>query len=342
MGRTLAADVSAPARPAVATALTDGWALAADLTLGAGGYAPALLAQPPTRVEAGQAMPPDTDSVAPFDAVKETAARRRGARHRQSGRGRAGGRRRLRARPAAAPRRRPAAPARSRRFRRRRSCARHRARAAPARVAAARLAPSSRPPPAWWRAISSGAAARCASTSPGAGSTSRWRPTMSMPSSPSAAPAPAATTPACTCWRAKAAWRCMGWRWRRARRRLLGFADARPVLLLPGRLDAALAVWLTVGRRMLARLAARQAPRAGRDARRFRARWRRPSGLPSWCRCGATATRPSRSPAAICRCRRSRAPMAGSWCRPRAKAMPPAARSRYGHGREACPMRSAA
>jgi len=35
-----------------------------------------------------------------------------------------------------------------------------------------------------------------------------------------------------------------------------GFVGARPVLLLPGRLDAALAVWLVVGRRMLDRLAA--------------------------------------------------------------------------------------
>jgi molybdopterin molybdotransferase len=34
-----------------------------------------------------------------------------------------------------------------------------------------------------------------------------------------------------------------------------GFSGSRPVLLLPGRLDAVLAVWLTVGRRMLARLA---------------------------------------------------------------------------------------
>jgi molybdopterin biosynthesis enzyme len=35
----------------------------------------------------------------------------------------------------------------------------------------------------------------------------------------------------------------------------LGFSGPKPVLLLPGRLDAALAVWLVVGRRMLARLA---------------------------------------------------------------------------------------
>jgi molybdopterin biosynthesis enzyme len=36
----------------------------------------------------------------------------------------------------------------------------------------------------------------------------------------------------------------------------LGFAGSRPVLLLPGRLDAALAVWLVVGRHLLAALAA--------------------------------------------------------------------------------------
>ncbi len=34
-----------------------------------------------------------------------------------------------------------------------------------------------------------------------------------------------------------------------------GFAGQRPVLLLPGRLDAALSVWLTIGRRILDRLA---------------------------------------------------------------------------------------
>jgi molybdopterin biosynthesis enzyme len=37
----------------------------------------------------------------------------------------------------------------------------------------------------------------------------------------------------------------------------LGFVGTRPVLLLPGRIDSALAGWLTVGRRMLARLAFR-------------------------------------------------------------------------------------
>jgi molybdopterin biosynthesis enzyme len=38
-----------------------------------------------------------------------------------------------------------------------------------------------------------------------------------------------------------------------------GYVGARPVLMLPGRLDAALAVWLTVGRRILERLAAAKA-----------------------------------------------------------------------------------
>jgi molybdopterin biosynthesis enzyme len=37
----------------------------------------------------------------------------------------------------------------------------------------------------------------------------------------------------------------------------IGFAGPRPVLLLPGRIDAALAGWLTIGRRMLARRAFR-------------------------------------------------------------------------------------
>ena len=37
-----------------------------------------------------------------------------------------------------------------------------------------------------------------------------------------------------------------------------GLVDARPVLLLPGRIDSALAVWLLLGERVLARLAARR------------------------------------------------------------------------------------
>lgn len=73
VGRCLASDVFSPARPTAPVALTDGWALSADHTVGAGGYSPAMLAQMPSRVETGQAMPPETDSVAPFDAVKTFA-----------------------------------------------------------------------------------------------------------------------------------------------------------------------------------------------------------------------------------------------------------------------------
>jgi molybdopterin molybdotransferase len=73
--RTLAGDVLAPARPSASLALVDGWALAADATLGAGSYTPALLPEMPQRVEVGQPMPPDTDSVAPFDAVKISGGR---------------------------------------------------------------------------------------------------------------------------------------------------------------------------------------------------------------------------------------------------------------------------
>jgi molybdopterin biosynthesis enzyme len=69
-GRTLGVDALARARPNVPIAMIDGWALAADTTLGAGGYSPMLLSETPPRVEVGQPMPPGTDSVAPFDALK--------------------------------------------------------------------------------------------------------------------------------------------------------------------------------------------------------------------------------------------------------------------------------
>ena len=72
LGRALATDAVAPARPASALALQDGWALGADETLGAGGYAPTPLMRVPTRIEAGQALPAGTDSVAPLDAVRIT------------------------------------------------------------------------------------------------------------------------------------------------------------------------------------------------------------------------------------------------------------------------------
>src|SRR6185312_14905470 len=74
-GRTLAADLNVPARPNAALALKDGWALSADATMDAGGYAPAVLPQAPLRVEVGQALPAGTDSVAPLDAVRLAGTR---------------------------------------------------------------------------------------------------------------------------------------------------------------------------------------------------------------------------------------------------------------------------
>lgn len=72
-GTILAADVVAPIRPTVPVAILDGWALAAESTHGAGGYSPVLLPAVPPRVDVGQPMPPETDCVAPLDVVKVVA-----------------------------------------------------------------------------------------------------------------------------------------------------------------------------------------------------------------------------------------------------------------------------
>jgi len=69
---TLSEDVIAATRPAAALALIDGWALNAELTRDAGSYAPAPLPQIPVRIEAGRPIPDGTDSVAAFDTVKLT------------------------------------------------------------------------------------------------------------------------------------------------------------------------------------------------------------------------------------------------------------------------------
>lgn len=74
-GRVLAEDIAPPKLPKAAIALVDGWALAADLTLGAGGYSPALLTTMPVRVEVGQPLPPHTDCVASFDDVRAVGGR---------------------------------------------------------------------------------------------------------------------------------------------------------------------------------------------------------------------------------------------------------------------------
>jgi molybdopterin molybdotransferase len=68
-GRTLAGDVviHAPV-PATARALRDGWAVSSDLTTDAGAYAPAPLPSA-VWVDVGEPLPGDADAVAPLDAV---------------------------------------------------------------------------------------------------------------------------------------------------------------------------------------------------------------------------------------------------------------------------------
>jgi molybdopterin molybdotransferase len=69
LGRILAEDVVVQAPiPASALALRDGRAVQSDLTLDAGAYAPAPLASA-TRIEAGEPLPTGADAVAPLDAI---------------------------------------------------------------------------------------------------------------------------------------------------------------------------------------------------------------------------------------------------------------------------------
>jgi molybdopterin biosynthesis enzyme len=70
VGKTLAADVAVTeARPARALALRDGFALRADLTSDAGSYAPAPLSPKPVRVDLGEPLPDGADAVAALDTV---------------------------------------------------------------------------------------------------------------------------------------------------------------------------------------------------------------------------------------------------------------------------------
>ncbi len=69
LGRTLAEDVLVDRSiPEAALALRDGWALESDLTTDAGPYAPAPVPAA-VRIETGQPLAADVDAVAPFDAV---------------------------------------------------------------------------------------------------------------------------------------------------------------------------------------------------------------------------------------------------------------------------------
>lgn len=74
-GCVAAADILATARvPIAAAALRDGWAVRADLVADAGPYAPVPFAPPPTWVEHGDPLPAGCDAVLPADALVAAAA----------------------------------------------------------------------------------------------------------------------------------------------------------------------------------------------------------------------------------------------------------------------------
>ena len=75
LDQVLAADVMTASVPGRATALRDGWAVRTDEMVDAGGYAPVSLTKPPVRVETGDEMPAGTDAV----ALPETIVMRNGA-----------------------------------------------------------------------------------------------------------------------------------------------------------------------------------------------------------------------------------------------------------------------
>jgi molybdopterin biosynthesis enzyme len=70
-GRVLAADVVVKQLPFAPIALRDGYAVEAAATVDAGPYSPLPLPAKPQRVNAGEPLPRGTDAVAPFDAVNE-------------------------------------------------------------------------------------------------------------------------------------------------------------------------------------------------------------------------------------------------------------------------------
>jgi molybdopterin molybdotransferase len=76
VGRVLAEPIRAAGPiPTHATALRDGWAVTAADVVGASSYTPSLVLQPPPWVDAGDPMPPRTDAVLPPDAVSAGGGR---------------------------------------------------------------------------------------------------------------------------------------------------------------------------------------------------------------------------------------------------------------------------
>jgi molybdopterin molybdotransferase len=75
LGLTLAATVTVDARhPAAAVALRDGYAVRSEATLDASSYAPAPLSPVPARIDVGESLPQSADAVIALDAVQEHGA----------------------------------------------------------------------------------------------------------------------------------------------------------------------------------------------------------------------------------------------------------------------------
>jgi molybdopterin biosynthesis enzyme len=68
LGHTVAGDFSLPPLPPTAIALRDGWAVLSDLTTDASSYAPVALPAA-TRIDVGEPIPAGADAVAPLDLV---------------------------------------------------------------------------------------------------------------------------------------------------------------------------------------------------------------------------------------------------------------------------------
>jgi molybdopterin biosynthesis enzyme len=73
-GRVLAEDIVAGPWPAAPVALVDGWAVRAEAAADAGPYAPMLLSPAPIWVDAGDALPREADAILPPDAVSGAEA----------------------------------------------------------------------------------------------------------------------------------------------------------------------------------------------------------------------------------------------------------------------------
>jgi molybdopterin biosynthesis enzyme len=69
IGRVLAADVTASRLPPHAVAAQDGWGVSADEVADAGSYSPVRLATSPQSVETGDDMPAGTNAIMPYEAI---------------------------------------------------------------------------------------------------------------------------------------------------------------------------------------------------------------------------------------------------------------------------------